>query len=442
MGLFENDLWIDRLAVAISEAAAPYGSQNRFSLSQSGIILPGDLLVRLQSQGRGPPLERFARKAKADATEGLHRILTQSHTTDMAEYPDFVHEEEQGFLVVHVFAVPTSGDRSDRAKRPSAKEKRGRKRSLEVSQGGDPRVALQNRMAADGVSVWTINQALNEDLSTEPQRVWESDTLTFHVAVWRRPFYVRGCYTKSQRNVSQTPFYVETEERGVREKLGATSVEEQIVPVVVQACLGVSKLNNDLSKPDVVFGMVKFHASGREDMDVLMLLPKEPNPNVTGRPFVCEVTDAFRMIPPERLLCVVREVNNMLPEESPAGDAARYFGMNEYGVGISTDFDFAPSDAFSNLQSETEHKVKYYGCRCWSQNPLPKTNEELNAMLGTFPLEIHQKTPIRVLHRRPNIVRSRHVLHAIATIEDDHFFQLHLSTDAGTCECSWSRTTR
>jgi tRNA pseudouridine synthase 10 len=52
--------------------------------------------------------------------------------------------------------------------------------------------------------------------------------------------------------------------------------------------------------------------------------------------------------------------------------------------------------------------------------------------LGSFPLEVKQRTPIRVLHRRSNIMRVRHVLTLRAERIDNHYFRLNLSTDAGT----------
>ena len=49
-----------------------------------------------------------------------------------------------------------------------------------------------------------------------------------------------------------------------------------------------------------------------------------------------------------------------------------------------------------------------------------------------LPITIHQKTPLRVLHRRANIIRERKVLQVKAIRIDDHHFRLELSTEAGT----------
>jgi tRNA pseudouridine synthase 10 len=82
-------------------------------------------------------------------------------------------------------------------------------------------------------------------------------------------------------------------------------------------------------------------------------------------------------------------------------------------------------------QAETEHKVKYMAALL-ERRSTPDSDDELNTRMGKFPLEIQQPTPIRVLHRRPNMIRIRHVLTSKARRIDDHYFRLHISTDAGT----------
>lgn len=364
-----------------------------------------------------------------------------------------------------------------------------------------------------------------------------------HVSCWRNHFYIEGRYTKSKRDISQTPFYVPCSDeeqndthhsdyrniddskkmktgRGMK-KLGRTSVEEEICqPISSIACHGISRLNNESlslsgfkgelcsenSKGDVVYGMCKFHASGREDMDVRMILPltalSSTNTNIThskeeqippkalkrkskivgsGRPFVCEVIDAYRMPVFSDLQKAVRVINSM-DDNDHLVDAASgqniiqvvddkedfttrkwvdevsvhrqyvQYGRNPRGVGVSG-LQFAKSSSFKNLQSETENKVKLYGCLCWSENEIPsqkflderlvqgkhyrttttsRLESDTQSTSTIYPLKIEQCTPLRVLHRRAASVRERYILTLEAKRIDKHWFRLHLSTSAGT----------
>jgi len=221
--------------------------------------------------------------------------------------------------------------------------------------------------------------------------------LSCYTTVWRRPFYIRGIYTKIYRTISQTPFFViddvvvggengntntpsdddvltstnktETTKstnhtKGIvqnrRRRLGTTSVEEVITPYILQATNGVATHNNNncntnsnhridpthghcdttTTASGVVYGMAKFHASGREDMNVRMLLPlsydynneenrKHRNVNgmefnhtetttttlesthITGRPFVYETYDALRLPRLHDLQNIVASINHI-----------------------------------------------------------------------------------------------------------------------------------
>jgi len=181
--------------------------------------------------------------------------------------------------------------------------------------------------------------------------------------------------------------------------------------------------------------MVKFHGSGREDLNVRMLLypthNKEQWKETGGRPFVCEVIDARCMPSSQDLEKVVTAVNR---SQEMINEEQRCFGQNPNGVGIS-ELSFCPAKAFSNLQADTEDKVKCYGCLCWIEREIVQEGNDLKLTLGklTFPLELQQSTPIRVLHRRSAAVRVRHVLSLhVSEVVDEHHVRLHLSTSAGT----------
>ena len=318
--------------------------------------------------------------------------------------------------------------------------------------------------------------------------------MEYHVAVFRRPIFLYGYYTKSRRDVSQTPFVVMREKTTIEktkdiaddkngvssnkkqaETLGVTSVEEQICNPI-KNLLGVSTLNNVIpSRSDhtsggggssgggVLYGMIKFHASGREDMDVRMLVRRKRSSDLDsdsveetttsschGRPFCVQIVDALRpIISSKQLRDLIDNINHttartttttMTDSVANSNDNAISYGRNPMGVGISPDtFKPVPAAIFSGLQKDTESKTKHYGCYCWSKNILPHNDNKNNNNITSFifhnidfPLTIQQRTPVRVLHRRCNMIRERKVLCATATRIDDHHFRLEISTQAGT----------
>mmetsp|Transcript_31219 Transcript_31219/g.65126 ORF Transcript_31219/g.65126 Transcript_31219/m.65126 type:complete len:591 (-) Transcript_31219:1633-3405(-) len=506
-----------QLQAAIETAIQPYHDKNnkgrllRFSRQDPSIVLPGDVIVRFQKAGgTAKPQhpdgeaeaeesssssssihEEYARSIKHHSKQVLLQCLEKIEKDasldrePLEAYPECVAQDELGYLGVHVIVLPQSHvTRPECVKNRNSNKNRQRrnKRKLDApQQGGDPRVNHEARVLQhQEEALYTINQAVNQTTRYKPTTdlaFFDSDhfddsgsndsttnpAVDIHVAIWRRPFYVGSCYSKTRRDVSQTPFFVS--ENGKRQRLGVTSVEEQILPAVERYCNGISTLNNCGGDDEpqsllVRFGMAKFHASGREDMDVRMIVPsmKESDPsslsanqtpsdkngkkpsNITGRPFVCEIVDALSMPLPSELKLMVADINHESTIEK-SGDSCRptpkdvegiSYGQNPMGVGIAPTLEFVAPAAFKNLQAQTESKVKHYGCLCWSENELPNSNHALNALLGTFPLEIQQQTPLRVLHRRSNIARPRRVLSCHGTLVDNHYFRLHLSTEAGT----------
>ena len=312
---------------------------------------------------------------------------------------------------------------------------------------------------------------------------------SIYATAWRRPFCIHGYYTKIGRDISQTPFYVnesspseggptnisanvtnaaeltQSKPNNGMIRKGTSSVEERICPQISSiGCKGISTTNNN-PHSSIVYGMCKFHASGREDMDVRMLLPhpsvvESSKAAITGRPFVCELIDAHRIPTLKDLRDMEDAINGTVDTKATTVEqvydeikwdehgwphslvnANRSYGND--GVGVSS-LKFVPSNVFSTLQSETENKVKHYGCICHSELSL-QSDTILCQKLGcspwetkdendctTYPLKIKQSTPLRVLHRRSSDVRIRYVLSLSARCIDQHWFQIRMSTSAGT----------
>jgi tRNA U54 and U55 pseudouridine synthase Pus10 len=448
------------LREGLRKACEPYGGlkDNRFSSEPPNILLPGDVSLRyhIAAMGRScHPFTKFQTALKDHLRSTMMDYVEENQQSAEAfsDYPVCVAREQQGFLAAHLLVVSTKD-----IKRPpepflnkpkKSNRKRFRGNDPTEKQGGHPIVNKQQRLAKEGyTSLWTVSEVeaawsktdakTKETLSTWFQQLTdgEQQASEVHVIVYRQPFYVRALYTKARRDVSQTPFFVpEKDDKGktYMKRLGVTSIEEQIVPSIVKAIGGISKLNNNADDDVIVFGMVKFHASGREDMNVHMTLPPNATENVGGRPFVLEIIDALRVPTVNRLRAVVSEINHTEPNDPTevVSSVGLTYGKNPFGVGISSCLGFVPDDSFKTLQADTEEKVKYYGCHCWSEAVIP-SEEYLNAKLAITTIVLAQRTPVRVLHRRTNMVRTRHILSLKATKIDDHYFRLNLSTDAGT----------
>ncbi|GAB1601398.1 putative tRNA pseudouridine synthase Pus10 [Argonauta hians] len=196
--------------------------------------------------------------------------------------------------------------------------------------------------------------------------------------------FVAGRYNKYSRFLSQTPWLIE----GVKKH--ETSVQELICNVLNERFLPVE---------------CKFSASGREDVDVKML--------GNGRPFVIELIDAKRS---KFSAEDFREMKNKINESTKCI--------------FVRDLQSVSREEICNLKEGEIDKTKSYSALCWSHKPL--TEEQLSSLSTYKDLAILQKTPIRVLHRRPLASRKRLVHFLSATKVNDNHFRLNLSTQAGT----------
>ena len=378
---------------------------------------------------------------------------------------------------------------------------------------------------------WSI--LLMNNNSTIPPT--NNNRVQIHVAVFRRPMYLYGYYTKCRRDISQTPFYVKDNIRtdnsitdaadpkvtnddnndrppskseqqvGRRQqqqqiRLGISSVEEEISRPIEHFFGGISTLNNinataattttttggsgsavvdygengedgasattsiATTTGGIVYGMIKFHASGREDMDVRMVLRKPRHEKsddaiIKARPFCVQIIDSLGPPPPPpKLDAFLQDIAHAINHSGQTSvdsdkndDNAEdifWYGNNPSGVGVEPNaLKFVSNKAFSTLQSDTESKHKHYGCLVWTSKTLPtsmattvENNVDLtqlvlgeNTSVPKLPLTIQQSTPIRVLHRRSNMKRERNIYGLEVTkIIDEHHFFLRLTTQAGT----------
>lgn len=495
-----QDLWkpnSSSLKIALEQACQLYGgmSANHFSASSITIGLPGELNLnyRIAKQMNATTLAKkpfsvYLKDLKLFLVKEIQKLCKECHEQSPPPPILSVNDEEQGFLSINLLCVPPKN--STGRTQEKKKKKRQRWRPF-VTQGGDPRVNLESRIQQEGYQWYTMTEAEKVEVSEyHPPPPDTAQPMEHHFAVFRKPIYIYGYYTKARRDVSQSPFVVMRErskeegddsknddqdheqkqppskkQKKIAKTLGVTSVEEQICNPIGKILEGISTQNNLSSvspsqgdgseqqqgeqkrktpSSNVQYGMCKFHASGREDMDVRMLI--RPYSNTIGRPFCVQLIDAKRALASEdQLHEIVHRINhttniNVNGNESEEWKSELWHGQNPYGVGVCPQqLRIAPASAYSNLQADTESKVKHYGCHCWSERILPKRSDAQKETITDLlfpelklPLTIQQRTPLRVVHRRANLVRERQILQLEAWRVDDHHFRLEMSTQAGT----------
>ncbi|XP_007670231.1 tRNA pseudouridine synthase Pus10 isoform X1 [Ornithorhynchus anatinus] len=196
--------------------------------------------------------------------------------------------------------------------------------------------------------------------------------------------FVAGRYNKYSRNLPQTPWIIDGER-----KL-ESSVEELISDHLVTMFKAES---------------FNFSSSGREDVDVRTL--------GNGRPF------AIELLNPHRVHFTSQEMRELQQTINSASDKIKV-----------RDLQLVTREAIAHMKEGEEEKTKTYSALVWTDRVIQK--KDIEFLDDTKDLKIDQKTPLRVLHRRPLAVRTR-LIHTMETqYIDEHHFRLRLKTQAGT----------
>eukprot|EP00252_Welwitschia_mirabilis_P001867 TRINITY_DN11837_c0_g2_i2.p1 TRINITY_DN11837_c0_g2~~TRINITY_DN11837_c0_g2_i2.p1 ORF type:complete len:309 (+),score=58.89 TRINITY_DN11837_c0_g2_i2:96-1022(+) len=208
----------------------------------------------------------------------------------------------------------------------------------------------------------------------------------FKCMCYRTSIYIGGRYLKYSRNISQTCWMIDDE------RMGKASVEEIIGNAILPYFRG---------------DRYKFHAAGREDIDVRML--------GSGRPFLVEVQNA-RIIPSHVDIIELQKKINQSEDASVEVKELKQVG----------------SEAWDLMREGEAEKQKEYAAVVWVSRTV--SEDDLKFLSGMTELEIDQKTPVRVLHRRSPLVRKRLIywMKAEKIEGSKDYFMLRLCTQAGT----------
>ncbi|CAK74082.1 unnamed protein product (macronuclear) [Paramecium tetraurelia] len=197
--------------------------------------------------------------------------------------------------------------------------------------------------------------------------------------------FIKGNYIKLGRYISQTPWIIDGN------KIYEDSIEDL---VSAEAC--------KIFKPS----SVKFHSGGREDIDVRML--------GNGRPFAIELVD-----PHQGVLNQTQEILSQIESK-----------INSQNVVKVTPLTYTDTNIFGDLKNSETNKVKAYCCVVECKNAV---NADLLEQANQIKdLVIKQKTPIRVLHRRTQMVRDK-IIHSLLIKKiNEKWLLVYVLSSAGT----------
>ena len=211
------------------------------------------------------------------------------------------------------------------------------------------------------------------------------------VKIQINPLYIEGKYNKYKRGIPQTKWpCTKCKGRGCEEcNFTGKQYPESVEELISEHFLKLTKGRE-----------AKFHGAGREDIDVLML--------GSGRPFVLEIKEPrIRNLDLAEIEEKINEIND--------GKTA-YHGLKLCE---------RPRKAEIKQSSPDTYKVYNAIVKCDEAFDEDKLKELLE--LG----EIQQQTPLRVLRRRTDMVRVKHVLDLSYEIIDDNTFSMKIKTEGG-----------
>lgn len=241
-----------------------------------------------------------------------------------------------------------------------------------------------------GLGIWEI---YDKEAEFESQDIVFSIDLINEpkVKIQINPLYVEGKYNKFKRGIPQTKWPCsKCKGRGCEEcNFTGKQYPESVEELISEHFLKITKGRE-----------AKFHGAGREDIDVLML--------GSGRPFVLEIKEPkIRYFDLEKLENKINEINE---------------GKTSYH-----NLHLCERRRKAEIKQSSPDTYKVY-------NALVKCDEAFDAdKLDELTKlnEIHQQTPLRVLRRRTDMIRIKHVLDLSYEIIDDKTFSMRIKTEGG-----------
>ena len=256
-----------------------------------------------------------------------------------------------------------------------------------------------------GLNVETIKKEVNRLIGLgiweryDKDAEFESQDIVFNVdligepkiRIQINPLYVEGKYNKFKRGIPQTKWpCTKCKGRGCEECNGTgKQYPESVEELISEHFLKLTKGKE-----------AKFHGAGREDIDVLML--------GSGRPFVLEIKEPkIRNIDLAKIEQEINKINE---------------GKTSYH-----NLHVCERKRKAEIKQSSPDTYKVYNALVKCDEAFDKDKLEELTKLD----EIHQQTPLRVLRRRADKVRIKHVLDLSYEIIDGRTFNMRIKTEGG-----------
>lgn len=241
-----------------------------------------------------------------------------------------------------------------------------------------------------GLGIW---EKYDKDAEFERQDIVFNIDLTKEpkVRIQINPLYIEGKYNKLKRGIPQTKWPCsKCKGRGCEEcNFTGKQYPESVEELISEHFLKLTKGRE-----------AKFHGAGREDIDVLML--------GSGRPFVLEIKEPK-----------IRNLNLTEIEEK----------INKINEGKTSYHNLhlceRPRKAEIKQSSPDAYKIYNVIVKCDEAYDENKLDDLLKLN------EIQQQTPLRVLRRRTDMIRVKHVLDLSYEIIGNKTFSMKIKTEGG-----------
>jgi len=218
--------------------------------------------------------------------------------------------------------------------------------------------------------------------------IYDLENPSFEIQI--APLYIYGRYKKRVRGLSQTRWLC-----GFCNGKGC-----EICGWTGKRYISVEELIAEPMREFVGGRHAVLHGSGREDVDARML--------GSGRPFIVEIQE------PKRRKIDLKELERIVNERCK-------------GKVVVFDLKFAKAKDVEFLKSAGFRKV--YRAKVIFEREVSR--EELEKALEKLKTEIHQRTPLRVLHRRADLVRIRRVHNAEVILHRGRVAVIRIEADSG-----------